>query len=211
MKFPKTLKIGGHQVKVLFPYRFRERSDYSSQADVLLGEIRVSGVNPSGVRYAESRLKNHLITEIIRYVLKVYCGEVEVSGKAVTGLGNGWFQVFSSSPAFLVGKGKIPKQLLIGGHVMTIRFPYLFQEREDVIGRCHNHVNEIHLAGVDTGGTKLCSSMNWVNLLHEVNHAIHVCFCAGEEDKEAVTEAVAQGLYQVFVDNDLDFRGEIKE
>jgi hypothetical protein len=72
-------------------------------------------------------------------------------------------------------------------------------------------VNEIHVAGVDAGGVAICESKKWAILLHEINHAIHLCFCPGLEDKETVTEAMAQGLYQVFVDNNLDFRGEIKE
>jgi hypothetical protein len=41
MKIPETLKIGGHNYRVRFPYRFNERGDIMGQHDGTLKEIKI--------------------------------------------------------------------------------------------------------------------------------------------------------------------------
>ncbi len=209
MKFPKKLKIGGHWFNILFPYKFKERSDYSSQFDINMGEIRISGVNKSGIWYADSRLKEALLTEIIRACINIYFqSNDEISGKIVTGLANGWYQLFADNPTFAVS-GNIPSILRIAGHNIEVKYPYLFNERTDICGRAYINQNCIQLAGVDDGGNKMLHSRVWSIFVHEINHYIMSSYCNGEKDKESIIEAIAQGLYQVFIDNKLDFNGPI--
>lgn len=68
MKFPKKIKIAGHVYQVLFPYKFRERSDLCGHADHNLLEIRVSDTDSCGNKLPESKLLGIFIHEIIHCI-----------------------------------------------------------------------------------------------------------------------------------------------
>ena len=68
MKIPKSIKIGGHVVKVLYPYNFTERNDIDAQCDHCLNEIRISGYDISGLRMAESVLMVNFIHEVLHRI-----------------------------------------------------------------------------------------------------------------------------------------------
>jgi len=64
MKIPKTLKIGGHNYKIIFPYTFTERNDITGQADHQNKTIRVVS-EVDGEKRSESTIVVTLIHEIL--------------------------------------------------------------------------------------------------------------------------------------------------
>ena len=93
MKIPSTLKIGGHDVKVLYPHRFRQNSDLCGQADYGLTEIRVSDTDPCGEKRSESSEATTLLHEIVHWVAHVYYGEKALDEQLVCALSHGLLQV----------------------------------------------------------------------------------------------------------------------
>ncbi len=67
MKIPKTLKIGGHIYKILFPYVFTERYDINGNcdADTCLIKIAASNVN---IPRAESAIAVTFIHEVLHAI-----------------------------------------------------------------------------------------------------------------------------------------------
>uniref|UniRef100_A0A6M3K0G5 WLM domain-containing protein n=1 Tax=viral metagenome TaxID=1070528 RepID=A0A6M3K0G5_9ZZZZ len=98
----------------------------------------------------------------------------------------------------------IPEKVKIGGHQYTIFFPYLFRERDNLYGQ-HDHAQkEIRITGVDTCGAERAKSGIIVTFIHEVLHGIdfnsgHQIF--NSELGERALEAMAEGIYQVLIDN----------
>ncbi len=68
MKLPKTVKVGGHKYKVVFPYIFKERFDSYAQHDYAMKEIRVMGVDSGGQEMAESGIIVTFIHELLHAV-----------------------------------------------------------------------------------------------------------------------------------------------
>jgi len=68
VKLPKELKIGGHVVKVLYPYNFKERVDLSGQYDGQYDEIRIAGCDMGGHARLESSVWVTLIHEILHAI-----------------------------------------------------------------------------------------------------------------------------------------------
>lgn len=104
---------------------------------------------------------------------------------------------------------KILDKIKIGGHWLTIKFPYLFKERVDCFGQYDGSVKEIRIVRVDSGGNVRADSAILVDLIHEIFHAIdrnsgHEMFVGEEGEKRCV--AMSEGWFQVLRDNDLDFR-----
>jgi hypothetical protein len=65
MNLPKTLKIGGHIYRVVFPYYFKELgSGASGQRDGQLMEVRINDRDPSGSLRSDSSICVSLIHEI---------------------------------------------------------------------------------------------------------------------------------------------------
>jgi len=100
---------------------------------------------------------------------------------------------------------KIPKTLKIGAHQYDVIFPYRFQERTDICGLSDDKLRRIMVAEVDGNGEKNPDSEILSIFFHEVLHAIDSVFCGfqiGKEcDVDMLTESLAQGLAQVYVDN----------
>lgn len=65
MKIPKKLKIGGHIYKILYPYKFDDRSDLFGQADHALKRIKICGIDPNGYRRPDSSILETFMHEII--------------------------------------------------------------------------------------------------------------------------------------------------
>ena len=99
MEFPVSLKIGGHEYKVLYPYHFKEREDIAAQCDKALGEIRINDIDLGGNKKPESNIMVSFLHEIIHAVDKIYCNcqidrlGGEASEKIVEGLSEGLYQV----------------------------------------------------------------------------------------------------------------------
>lgn len=72
MKLPETVKVGGHQYSVKFPYCFKERTDFNGQCDFDLSEIRVSEVDGLGNTRTGSTILVTFIHELLHAVDNVY-------------------------------------------------------------------------------------------------------------------------------------------
>ena len=100
---------------------------------------------------------------------------------------------------------RIPKQLKIGGHIYDIDYPYIFKEREDIFGRTNFSRNSIMISDCDGAGNECSKSHTERVFWHEVIHAVDIIYCCDgigdKTDKESMIEGLAQGLYQVLVDN----------
>jgi hypothetical protein len=106
MDFPKTIKIGGHDYKVLFPYSFKERSDFNGQSDNELNEIRVCEVDQCANTRPDSCIAVTMIHEILHSISHVSGMRVLNSGskedeQVIEMLANGLYQVFHDNKTLL--------------------------------------------------------------------------------------------------------------
>lgn len=99
----------------------------------------------------------------------------------------------------------IPKTLKVGAHQYEVVFPYQFKERLDVSGLSDDQLRRIFVAEVDGNGEKRPDSEILSIFFHEILHAIDSVYCGfqiGKEcDRDSLTESIAQGLAQVYIDN----------
>lgn len=65
MKILRKLKIGGHEIKVLYPYEFRERSDINGSYDKAMGEIRICKVDGGGNPRTDSEIAVTFLHEVL--------------------------------------------------------------------------------------------------------------------------------------------------
>lgn len=103
MKIPANLKIGAHNVKVLYPYYFRENPDLGGQADYQNGEIRVSDRSSDGGIKLESDIAVIFLHEIIHWVCHVYNGECSLGEKETCALSQGLLQVICDNNLDFIG------------------------------------------------------------------------------------------------------------
>jgi hypothetical protein len=99
MNIPKTLKIGGHKYKVLYPYHFKERIDCNGQNDPALLEIRITNCDEGGNTRGDSNISVTFLHEIIHLIDNIYCSRQidrlgsEAREQIVEGLSEGLYQV----------------------------------------------------------------------------------------------------------------------
>ena len=97
MKLPKWLKIGGHEVRVLYPHHFRQNSDLCGQADYGLNEIRVAELDLCGEKRSDSSIETTFLHEVIHWVGHVYHGEKSLDEQLVCALAQGLHQVLKDN------------------------------------------------------------------------------------------------------------------
>lgn len=103
MEFPELLKVGGHEIKVLYPYNFRERADNSAQCDKSLNELRINDEDGCGNKRPESNTGVDFLHELLHMIDKIYCNrKIEnlghgVEEEIVCGLSEGLYQVLSDN------------------------------------------------------------------------------------------------------------------
>ncbi len=97
MRLPKRMKIGGHEVKVLFPHHFRQNPDLCGQANYGLNEIRVAESDLCGARWSESSIETTFLHEVIHWVGHVYYGEKSLEEQLVCALAQGLHQVLKDN------------------------------------------------------------------------------------------------------------------
>lgn len=72
MILPKMLKVGSHQISVVFPHHFRERSDVCGQYDQSLSEIRVDHVDACGNMRSDSSILVTFLHEVLHAIDYTY-------------------------------------------------------------------------------------------------------------------------------------------
>lgn len=68
MKIPEKIKIGGHIVKVIYPYCFKEILGTVGQWDSQLKEIRITDKDPGGSQRAKSAIIVTFIHEVLHAI-----------------------------------------------------------------------------------------------------------------------------------------------
>jgi len=100
MKLPKTIKIGGHQYKVVFPYVFTERFDRTGDHDGDSKIIRI--VEELGnIKRADSAIIVTLIHEILHAISQVAGNDMfngDVGETRIEALSEGIYQVLMDNP-----------------------------------------------------------------------------------------------------------------
>lgn len=96
MKIPKKVKIGGHWFKVLFPYKFIERSDVDGHTDMDTFEIKIANGDGVSQKLADSKIMELFLHEIIHAIDHVYNAS-QLDEKTVRRLGQGLFQFMSDN------------------------------------------------------------------------------------------------------------------
>ena len=99
----------------------------------------------------------------------------------------------------------IPKILKVGAHQYEVLFPYQFTERTDICGLSDDRLRRIFVSDIDGNGERRPDSDILAVFFHEVIHAIDSVYCGfqiGKEcDRDDLTESIAQGMAQVYIDN----------
>jgi hypothetical protein len=105
---------------------------------------------------------------------------------------------------------KIPDKLKVGGHWYTVKYPYEFTERGDLMGQHDSDMLEIKISGKDPWyHVSRPESSIAVSFLHEILHACdrisgqHVF-----KDNEQAVGGISEILFQVLRDNKLRFDEE---
>ena len=97
---PKTLKIGGHQYKIIFPYQYVERWDRWGDCDDTQKVIRITDSDGGGQKRAESSTIVTFIHEIL-HAIDYLTGHKQFSGdegeKRIEALSEGIYQVFKDN------------------------------------------------------------------------------------------------------------------
>ena len=108
IEIPENLKIGAHNVKVIFPHEFRERVDLQGQYDKPLAEIRIAKLDSCGNSRALSEIWVTLFHEII-HAIDHSTGHGMFLGadgeKWIEGLSEGLYQVFNDNGLLKLHQG----------------------------------------------------------------------------------------------------------
>ncbi|MDO9463788.1 MAG: hypothetical protein Q7J67_00565 [bacterium] len=99
-----------------------------------------------------------------------------------------------------------PKTIKIGAHTYQVKHPYIFSN-DTLTGQCCLEVGEIRIKAMTPAGEIQTNTAQLVCFFHEILHAINYTNCMenlGKEcDPEKLIDALAEGMVQVLIDNDL--------
>ena len=68
MKIPKTIKIGCHNIKVVYPYKFKEVYDRHGSANYDLYTIFLGDTDSSGSKRPDSAILAALLHELLHHI-----------------------------------------------------------------------------------------------------------------------------------------------
>jgi hypothetical protein len=104
---------------------------------------------------------------------------------------------------------KIPEKIKVGGHWITILYPYQYQERDDYSGHYDEGEQKLFIAGTTSKGAQRAESQVALTFLHELVHAADIL--SGHEvfqNNEKAIEGITEVLFQILRDNKLHFDEE---
>lgn len=96
---------------------------------------------------------------------------------------------------------KLPKQIKIGPHVYTVKFPHQFAPGQDLAGQMVDTTCEIKLTD-NNDGSIYCPSQIWETFIHEIIHCVGKQIrCPALYDDEDVINRASTAVLQVLTDN----------
>jgi len=73
MKIPKKLKIGGHKIAVVYPHKFKERTDAFGYFNISTNEILITNIDANGHACSESQIESTFWHEVFHVINHIYC------------------------------------------------------------------------------------------------------------------------------------------
>ena len=106
IRLAENIKVAGKDYKVVFPYYFKEKTDYCGQVDYDLLEIRISNIDSGGCIRKDEVILNIFLHELTHIIDRGYCmnkiGKEEDKENLIEGLAIGLTQIFSDNSALWV-------------------------------------------------------------------------------------------------------------
>ena len=107
MKIPKEVKVGGHIVKVICPYQFKERSDLCGQYDHNAKVIRISTIDAGRQPNANGNIRSTFIHELLHAIDKTSGHNIFTENEpALEGITEGLYQVLVDNKGIFDGDEK---------------------------------------------------------------------------------------------------------
>ena len=198
MKIPKKIKIGGHVYTVEFPHKFKDLDDRFAQHSYNHLSILITDTAYDGDKRDDQWIVTSLLHEVIHAIDSIYIHKV-LTEEYVEAMSFGLLQVFRDNKStfdILSNTKWIPKKLNILGYIYKIKYPYVFSEDESVFFVLKNSSCEVL---IDDGQGKIHKSVLKCAMLDCIITAIEYINKFNLDN--IVETSLAQGLYQVLVDN----------
>jgi len=218
LKLPDTIKVGGFNFKVYFPYNFDNINmggDELGLFEPATLRIKVRGYDNGGTAYPNSTVIQSLFHEILHAIDLVYCydriddldlsffNREDMGEISIPSLSLGWYQVLKDNKIMTLKT--IPKKVKIGAYTYDVVFPY-DKKGEDAL---HIHgvqyekklikIRDIHSHGLKYDIQRIKQILLYcISLIIIDNYA---CWIDPQED---LFTLFSYGLYQVLVDNNLE-------
>lgn len=208
MDFPDSIKVGGHEFKIEYPFAFSEDT-CTGECDYMHGIIRISDFYRHKER-DEQRKKSTLLHEILHAIDHIYNSRTINNSKhcerVIDCLEECWFQILTDNNLYL-DNAKFPSKINVGGYTYIVKYPYEFKEIHDKFIDVRGEELKILISDKDENGTfspYICK----VGLIDGLLRIVHTAHNLKMDNRSI--GAFAEGLYQVLVDNNLClfFRGK---
>ena len=94
-RLPKSVALGGHTYKVIYPYTFKENNDLCGQVDHQSLEIRVAAVKQNGAPRPPSKIHETFLHELLHAVDCIY-NNSQLDEATISRLSEGLWQGLST-------------------------------------------------------------------------------------------------------------------
>ncbi len=203
-----SVKIGGLNYKVIYPYIFETNA-------VLLGlhegdqcRIKISEKFVNLERTWQKVIET-LVHEIIHGIDHVYCGSILLEDEVFV-LSQWIYQIIRDND-LNVAKAKLPETIKIGAFDYNV-ITYSFDDESTSACTVEHETQRFLISNRDCSGNDYHSGVKMTNFIYLVTCCICEAsnvprgFAYGEKLGNGISnhQAFAAGLFQVFVDNDLE-------
>lgn len=213
---PKELKIGGMVYKVSYPWKFRSSESLGLHISYLT-EIRVSGFVDNNIMPL-SKVYETLFHEIF-HAIEIIFLTFPLIHDSVNSFSTGLFQVIVDNDLRLCDERYIPEKVKVGGFIYDVIYPYDFTDDvEPTYASFDKDRLEICLKGKEVDGD-INNRFKKLGLVLSILRAIGSVYISdgmifdlsgnirNSIDDRTISSAfntLANGIYQVLVDNDLE-------
>jgi hypothetical protein len=216
---PKGVVVGGMRYQIIYPYTFQEDTSWVGLHESNTGKIRISQFCDGIIRPPE-RVYETLIHELTHAVDYVYCDGI-LTEDEVTKISGFWLQVFLDNNLYMKMDYKLPNVVRIGGLPYKVLYPYRFREKDNVCSISAHEQLSFRIGKMNPRDGQLYSpdyvkesliymimsvivSLMRVELGTKSNNGDTKTDSDHDTYNGATLSHISQGLYQIFVDNDIE-------
>lgn len=215
MKFPKKLKVGAQQYTIIYPWVFKEEDSMVGLHENREGVIKVAETF-RGDRIPDNKIKQTLLHEIMHAIDFYYLSHMLTEDESIIDrFATGWLSIFMNNNInFTSNKFTFPKTLKMNDFTYKINYPYEYLDMAPApLFSVDTNMNNIKFSIEH----KRCSiDVMKMNMVHAITVVINCendilgsskLYNNGNPDllpKDFVIEILANGMFQVIVDNDLE-------